>query len=602
MKSFYRYVTAMLVAILVIGLPATAVQASWIRNLLRRDRQEAAVEGEVRTFTALGLGAQLWSSTNHMNDPIGEAISEATGVRLVGETPMGRWQDALALMLASNDLPDLVFNTGNSRDLMYNAGVLRPLKDLMLASPNIVDFYGDEIMRNAYIPCPNLDFYSLGVGRKDSEYVPDTHWEFAYYVQFPVLEAAGYPDLKTPQDFERVIANYIAANPTTPEGRPMYGMSFWIGDNWRHSLLNGITNTAGLPSDTIWYFDMDNVEVTSIFRHPAAKQYMDWLNHLNDVGLLDPELVTQSQEMLIEKISNGQVAGIMHAKWLTWQAAEYIQDHNSAHDTLGFPLRWDPDNTIWRDQQGRGTREGFGASITTAVSEEDTKLLVNFFDYLMSDEGQQLMGWGIEGVHYTFDPDCTALDWRTNEPLYIGNDPRGIRRLSPDAFNLRFNPDSNRVDIRHRTGLEKYGNQMLGSRFVAQSGLILNDFTRDPDEYFATRSPEAQKVLAAYGLNSEKGNFPPGMPRTIGLPNILYGPSHDIPVGVATERHQVAQAQYLESVPVELAKLIVVPRAQFNAEWDNYIRFLETQVNISMLEEEMTKGLRDRLTLWYGGY
>ena len=560
--------------------------------------EEAAPARAIKTFVSYGLSAPQWNSSNNWDDPIGTKISEITGVKLVGESPVGDWTEALTLMIASNDLPDIISSFGNSRQLLYDAGAIRPLKSLIMNSPNIVAFYGDDIGRLAY-SYDDREFYSFGTARLDSEYVPDSHWEFGYFAIFPVLEAAGYPNLKTPYDFERIITEYLADHPTTAEGLPMYGMSFWIGDNWRHSFLNGITDTAGLPGDTIWYIDQDNWEVTSIFRHPAAKQYIGWLNHLNDVGLMDPELVTQSKEMLIEKISNGQVAGIMHAKWLTWEAAEYLPESNPKNDTLGFPLRWDPDNTQWRDQQSRGNPEGIGYSITTAVNDEDTQLLVDFFDFLVSDEGQQLQAWGIEGEHYTFDQNDTSKDWKSDPKMYVGDDPRGPRRLSPEVWNLRYEPDANRVDLRNETGIDKYGSQIFGSRFVTNTGLLLNDYQQDADYYFSTRHPDLQTVLTAYGIKSEKELFPRGYPCTIDLPSLKYGPSHTLPTGSTSEAHLVASQQYLEAIPVELSKLVVTPASRFDEEWDNFISMLENRINIKMLEDEMTMLLRQRLSMWY---
>jgi len=564
----------------------------------RDSAKETPAEVGYKSFTAYGLNDGQWNRSNNMDDPVGKAITEATGVKLIGDNPIGPWQEPFSLLLASGDLPDLVGHTGQSRQMMYEAGAMKPLKDLIMKAPNIVAFYGDEIGRLAF-SAEDREFYSFGTGRRDSEATPDSHWEFAYFVQLPVLEAAGYPKLKTPYEFEEIIADYLAANPTV-DGRTMYGMSFWIGDNWRHSFLNAITNTSGLPSDTEWYVNPTTYEVTSVFRHPGAKQYIGWLNHLNDVGLLDPETITQSRDMLIEKISNGQEAGLMHAKWVTWEAAEYLPENNPAYDTLGFPLRWDPDNTQWRDLQGRGILEGMGYSVTTAVNDADTQLLVNFFDYLCSDEGQKLQSWGIEGEHYTFDQNDTSKDWKSSKTLYVGNDPRGPRRLAPEVWDLRYNPNAERVDIRNQTGLDKFGNQLIaGGVFALKDGYILNDYARDADEYFGGRTPELQTALKAYGIKSEKELFPPGMPTTIGLPNIPYGARHTLAAGSTSDAHMVALNQYLEAIPVELSKLIVVPAAQFDAEWDNFIKFLENQVNIKILEEEHTKLLKDRMAMWY---
>jgi putative aldouronate transport system substrate-binding protein len=602
MKKLGKFVAALLAAVLLVGVAPSSVQTVEARGLLDSLRNlmtrggGTTQEADVKTFTAWAANP-LWNGTNSMDDPIGRAITAATGVKLVGESPVGPWGEALALMLASGDLPDVIYNISTSRATLYDAGAIRPLKDYMMNAPNIMKYYGDNIKRLAY-NADDRDFYSIGTSRRDSEANPGEFWEWAYWVQYPALEAAGFPMLRTPADFEKVIADFIKDNPTTKDGKPIYGLSFMIGNNWRESLLMGITHSAGLPADNEWYVDQNTWEVTSILRHSAAKQYIQWLNHMNDIGLLDPETVTQSQDMLSEKVANGQIAGLAHAKWLLGDAMNNLIKNDPGHDFLGFPLRWMPNSTQYRDLQDRGP-EGIGASITTAVSDEDTQVLINFYDFLISDEGMLLQQWGIEGEHYTFDKSDNSKDWKSSESLYVGNDDRGPRRLAPEVWDLLYAPGADRVNLRNQTGLQKYANNIFCSFLVSADGYILNDYAIDADIFFNGRSPEQQKVLTAYGIKAENQMFPPGSPRTLGLPQLRYGATRTLPVGNASEAHAVAREQYLEAIPVELSKLLVVPKAQFDAEWDKFINFLDNQVNVKILEDELTKSLRDRLFMWY---
>jgi len=168
------------------------------------------------------------------------------------------------------------------------------------------------------------------------------------------------------------------------------------------------------------------------------------------------------------------------------------------------------------------------------------------------------------------------------------------------VWDLNYNPQADRVDIRNKTGLQKFGNQLFGGNvYVDRTGYVLNDYGRDADEYFSGRTKELQGILTAYGIKSEKEMFPPGMPRTIGQPNIPWGARHTLASGSTSEAHAVAITQYLESIPRELSRLIAVPRASFDAEWDNYINFLETKINIKIIEEEHTRLVKERMNMWY---
>ena len=121
----------------------------------------------VKEFTVFAFGDLPWNREGEMNDPVGQALTAATGVKLKAEEPVGDWNEALALMISSGDLPDMVFHTGNSLTQMVDAGVLQPLKDKIMKSPNLVSLFGDEIGHLAY-SYKDPEFYSFGSGPRPS--------------------------------------------------------------------------------------------------------------------------------------------------------------------------------------------------------------------------------------------------------------------------------------------------------------------------------------------------------------------------------------------------------------------------------------------------
>jgi hypothetical protein len=160
------------------------------------------------------------------------------------------------------------------------------------------------------------------------------------------------------------------------------------------------------------------------------------------------------------------------------------------------------------------------------------------------------------------------------------------------------NATTDLADIRKKTGIEKY--DFVGTRNVAQDGTILNDYKRDDDEYFKTRNPILQEALTAYGIKGLNGIMPHGYPTALDLPKLAYGPIWSLAIGSTSEATKVANAQYEEAIPRDLSKCIMAKPTNFDAEWDKFMKSLDSKMNLKALEDEMTLLLKQRMEMWYG--
>ncbi|MBQ3890802.1 MAG: sugar ABC transporter substrate-binding protein, partial [Lachnospiraceae bacterium] len=82
------------------------------------------------------------------DNPVAKAITEATGVTLEVSYPVstqGEPKEDVALMIASDDYPDMIYAKGSATDL-YEAGAFIDMTDLIEQyGPNIKKMYGDEL-------------------------------------------------------------------------------------------------------------------------------------------------------------------------------------------------------------------------------------------------------------------------------------------------------------------------------------------------------------------------------------------------------------------------------------------------------------------------
>lgn len=83
-------------------------------------------------------------------DPVALALTEATGVKLKTDYPVSSTDQKVALMIAEQNYPDMIYAKGDAGSLI-EAGALIDLTDLIEQyGPNIKKMYGDELDKLKY--------------------------------------------------------------------------------------------------------------------------------------------------------------------------------------------------------------------------------------------------------------------------------------------------------------------------------------------------------------------------------------------------------------------------------------------------------------------
>ncbi len=83
-------------------------------------------------------------------DPVAEAITAATGVKLKTDYPVSSDDQKIALMIAEQNFPDMIYAKGDAQSLI-DAGALIDLTDLIEEyGPNIKKMYGEEFDKLKY--------------------------------------------------------------------------------------------------------------------------------------------------------------------------------------------------------------------------------------------------------------------------------------------------------------------------------------------------------------------------------------------------------------------------------------------------------------------
>lgn len=361
-------------------------------------------------------------------DPVALALTEATGVKLKTDYPVSSDDQKVALMIAEQNYPDMIYAKGDAGSLI-EAGALIDLTDLIEEyGPNIKKMYGDELNKLKYSEedpsIYQLSSYSVGGETYKSSGTAQLQWA--------VLKENDYEIPKTTAEFETMIKNYMEAHPTTEDGMDMIGITLSASDwHWLITLGNPSGFIAeGHPDNGQWIVDEDYNAVYK-FRSEKVREYFRWLNHLYNEGILDPEFATQTHEDYIAKISSGRVLGLLDTDWDYADAEKILRADGKTDKTYcGLPVTMD-ENTKAPSLMYRGLTTGQGVGITTAC--EDPVAAIKFLDYLCSDEGQVLVNWGIEGVNYHIDEE--GHRYRTDEEANEANSNKDYAKTTGVGFH-----------------------------------------------------------------------------------------------------------------------------------------------------------------------
>lgn len=502
----------------------------------------------------------------NMQDEIGKVITEKTGVTLNAEFAVGDPVQKSALIASSGKYPDII-SAKNSINKFVDAGAVIDLTELIdQHAPNIKKLFGDQMNRLRY---SNDDPSIYVIPTYDG--VGNTIFEAGggFSLQHRVVKELGYPKIRTVQDFENAIKQYLAKHPTDENGNKNIGVSL-NADDW-HMYIS-VTNPAffatGAPDDGEYYIDMNTYEATYHYLRPEEKEYFRWLNHMNAEGLLDPDSFVQKYDQYKAKIASGRVLGLIDQLWDYADGEKALKAEGKFEYTYGhYPVTLNEnykDTSFWPT----GFLAGYGIAISK--TNPDPVRAIKFLDYLASDEGQVLLNWGIKDKHYTVDAN-------------------GKRSMIKEVNDRRVNDATN---FQKETGIGNYNT--IGPHY--------GDGVKDPSgNYYTLRFPEQlvegysdveKEVLKAYGATTWKDLFPKESEFEVKP----WGAAWNIPV--PSDNELTVLDEKLKTITWKMIpKAVLAKPEEFDRVWDDYLQQLE-KAGVHKAEELRTQLVKDRVKLW----
>lgn len=428
----------------------------------------------IKTFTM--FIAMPGSEINDDNE-IMNIIAEKTGAKLKETWLTGQTDaEAIGTIIAGGEYPDFI-NGGDAMMSLYDAGVLVPWDDYLEKYPNLKEMYTDEEwdkfrQEDGKIYWANVFQNTYGEDRAT------THNDEAFWIQARVLEWAGYPEIKTLDQYFDLLESYADANPTMANGTKHIPYTA-LCEDWRYFCIeNAPQFLDGYPNDGSVIVDTDTMQVVDYNTTPTAKRYFQKLNEEYQKGYVDVEFATQTYDEYIAKLSTGAVLG-MCDQW--WNFAYSVNDvfkqqgldeQGCNYVPLGLTIDEGMENR-WHNY-GDTLNNSSGVAVTTSCSDIDAAF--KFMNDLLDQEIHDLRYWGVEGVDYLVDEN--GLYYRTEEMRMQCSDPA---YQASHMCNYSYMP------------------QWLGT---SRDGKNAMQPDQQASEFLDSLSTPLQKLFNAYGVDS----------------------------------------------------------------------------------------------------
>lgn len=525
------------------------------------DKEGSSEEGGVKEFTA--FFAVPGTEINDDNE-IQQKIAEITGAKcketwLTGQTA----EEAVGTMIAGGEYPDFI-DGGDGMAQLYDAGALVALDDYIDDYPNIKEYLTDQ----EWDKLRQEDGHIYWINQFQNIYGEEkatTHNDEAFWIQTRVLEWAGYPEVKTMDQYFDLIEAYQEANPTMEDGTENIPYTI-LCEDWRYFCLeNAPQFLDGYPNDGSVIVDPEELKVIDYNTAPTAVKYFQKLNEEYHKGIVDPESFTQTYDEYIAKLSTGRVLGMID-QW--WNFAYNVNDSlkqqgldEQGCDYVPLPITIEEGIQNKWHCSGSVLNEASGLAITTSC--EDVEGALQFINDLLSQEVHDLRYWGVEGEDYEVDEN--GLFYRTEEQRLEASD------TAYKASHLCT---------------YSYFPQYAGT---SRDGINAMQPQYQPTEFFDGLSDDVKKCFEAYGAETYVDML--GTSEAPGPWYPMYSYSNNMttstPGGMALTKMGEIKHEYLPKV---------VMAEDFDAAWDEYMEAYEScdpQAFLDEMQEELDRRMEE---------
>lgn len=255
-------------------------------------------------------------------------------------------------------------------------------------------------------------------------------------VRGDLLEAAGMTDITSYEEFQQFctwVAEHQSETGVSPFGASSGGMMYQYEED------NGLGLLLGLNYTLMYYnkLDPDNLKVEYLLDQPWFTQYCYDMKELYEAGWWSKDSLA-SQSTFQDNFMQGKAATF---RWNIGSVTNFLREADEAHPEWKVTFV-DHQPDCYKQVESYNNND---MAINTFSSKKDRALMA--LDVLYSNkEANQLLRYGVEGVHYTL-VDDTHFTRTENNGNYATNCP-GWAIKNPEFALTEYNPDPTEYEIK----------------------------------------------------------------------------------------------------------------------------------------------------------
>jgi putative aldouronate transport system substrate-binding protein len=364
----------------------------------------------VSWFIAIGfLPNPVYASADQ--SPFHQWLQETLGVKIDWQVPIrGSESQALNLVLASGDLPDIIYGpTMNDAERYINEGTFRDLTPYMEQwSPAYYKWLKANPEYDRALKTDSGKYYGYGIFREGGA------WNGTYLgpvVNKAWLDECNLPMPVTISDWDRTLRVF----------KERYGavLSFaWSRAATEGTFISGAWGAYSFANYRLYIDKNRKIQIANIqpeYRDQLAK-YAEWWRD----GLLDQDFLSVTDTMARSNALNKKMGITVTSMGQLTNWRLDAKNQNTGADWVGLQYPTGDDGTLVQVSGGFGVERN-ASIITTACPDEKLELVMRMLDYAYTPEGFLFWNYGKKGVSWDYGPD--------GKPAFlplVTQDPNGL--------------------------------------------------------------------------------------------------------------------------------------------------------------------------------
>lgn len=325
-----------------------------------------------------------WYPVKEWKGSVAEKITEKTGIKL--NVTVATDDKQLPLMIASGDLPDLVFTYANI-DRMSDSKLSYPWNELI--EKYAPDFKIDPT-RIAIHTMDDGNFYTVRNSFATQEEMAQNKYSVGsdgnpgIAVREDILKELGNPPVDTIDHFVKVLG---MVKQKYPDMIPLIMDKDWIEQYFLQQF-----GVEGLLDG--WY-ERDG-KVDYAIRQPEMLEFFKFMNRLYREGYILAENFAYTNDQIDDQYATSGKA-FAHSHTVSVADMDNIKVKNAGGS---YTFQMLP-SAISKNTKAVSSGLGFAGTFITKKN-KDPEASIKFLQFLASDEGKKLTMFGVEGEHWTW--------------------------------------------------------------------------------------------------------------------------------------------------------------------------------------------------------